>query len=134
MRRVLVLSLTALLFANCGKSSPTAPSSQSQTFTGTVAAFGTDSKTISITKTGSLTVTLSGNAAGSFLILYLTGSGCNVTNPLNNGFTGGCALFGTPNGAATAWTGNVNSGDSYKFWVDNFDSASHAWTVTVSVP
>lgn len=137
MRRLLVLGLTVVLLSGC-KGGPNAPSGQTETITGTVAGFLTDVRTISITKTGTLTLTLTWTPSASVvdLDLYLTSSSCTAFNPFFNN-SGTCAFLAAAQSATASTetvTRAVTSGETYKFFVDNFSTGTGTWTVKLSVP
>jgi len=125
----------SLLLTACGSSSssptsPGAPTGQPQTATGTVAAYGTSSQDIQVTRAGTLTVTLTWSG-GVDLDLYLTRSDCTGYPP------DACLILARSTASAGTkeeiqWSAAAD--DRLKVWVDNFSPTSSAdYTITTVV-
>lgn len=115
MRRLGVCLLTALTLAACSDS-PTG--TDGTRINGTVGAFDTTEHTISASKAGQMTVTLTWGNADIDLDLYLTAATCIGYPPIT------CDTLRTSDGIGTNMeevTYSVQNGEQYKVWVDNFD-------------
>ena len=128
----LAAAVAALWLAGCGSSSPVAPEGQgsAQNFTGSVAAYGTTSHAVVVTRAETLTVTLTW-AGGADLDLYLTGIDCTGYPPDN------CLILARSTASSGTreeiqWPAAAN--DRFKIWVDNFSpTAASDYTVVTAV-
>ncbi len=138
MSRSTVLVLTAVLVCGgyaCG-SSPAAPSSQNTTFAGTI--WVSDSQVfqpITVTKSGTMTVTLTWPSTTADLDLWLTDSSCSYLDVRN------CPDLGhsTHSGAGPeTLTRTVTAGQTYRAWVVFWTGApteySSTYTLQVTIP
>ena len=127
--------LGLLLVAGCGGggSSPNSPSQQpyTQTVTGSVGVFGTNSHSIGpAPRGGNMTITLTWSNSAD-LDLYLTNSGCSEFNVIAT-----CQLFGSADGFVNPERvqRTVSSGDSFRLFVDNNSTTlSVNYTLTIRI-
>lgn len=118
----------------CGKDSPTSPSSRpyNETLTGTVSAFGSTRHSLSVPRTGQLTLRLTWSDAVD-LDLYLANSGCASLYPRS-----GCGVVAQSDGVGTnseTIARTVTAGEQYSLWIDNLSfSRAATYTVTLSIP
>lgn len=135
-RMTLVALCLALVTAvACGKGSPTSPSrntAYSETLTGTVSAFGSTRHSLSIPKSGNLTLRLSWSDPVD-LDLYLANAGCTSLYPRSN-----CGIVAQSDATGTSSetvARTVSAGEQFSIWVDNFSvSRSATYTLTLTIP
>lgn len=130
IRRLLLLSFPVVLAGACSKNSPAAPSSQSQTFRGTVSASGNAGHTLDITKSGVMILTLTWSSGSDNLNLSLTRPSClNVA-------VGCVELAGSESDSGTreTITWHVTAGDTYKAWVLSQAVRGVNYTLQFDVP
>jgi hypothetical protein len=137
MRRILGVVLLAVSTFACGGDggTPTGPSGTppfNQTLSGNVAVFGVNRHSVTIPRSGNMTVRLTWQDGSVDLDLYLTASGCVELYPLSacNILANSTALAGT----SEQVTRSVSSNDALAIFVDNLDlSRAQAYTVTIEV-
>jgi hypothetical protein len=124
-----VIGFCLLFLVSCGGgSSPTSSTPQPfhQTMTGTVGVFDIVQHQLNIPRQGNMTVSLTWNQNAD-LDMYLTSSTCNSYPPSS------CSMLATSNNLGAARetiTRTVQSGETYKLWVDNF---SHSLTANYTI-
>lgn len=130
MRKVF-LSFALVCLSACG-GSPSSPSQQpfTQHIAATVDVFGTTEHSLSIPRSGTMTIMLRWSNATD-LDLYLTNSGCQVTTPE------ACTIFASATGTTgtqESITRTVTTGETYKLFVDNNSvSLSSNYTLDVTI-
>jgi hypothetical protein len=119
MRRLVVLLSIIVFVSACGHDSPTTPAPFTQTQPGNVVAFGTTVHTLSIQRTGQMTVVLTWTDPTIDLDFYLAAASCTAQlYPLAN-----CGIVA----ASTAGVGtvretisrSVTAGENFTLWIDN---------------
>lgn len=134
MRRLVLLLILLAGTSACGKDSPTSPSSRpyNETMTGTVSAFGSTRHSLSVPRTGQLTLRLSWSDAVD-LDLYLASSACTTLYPRAS-----CGVVAQSDGVGTnteTIARTVTAGEQYSVWIDNLSvSRAATYTVTLSIP
>ena len=138
MRRLTLVILTVLtvtLGYACGSSNPAGPSSMNQTISDSVSGWtggGNNpykTHTISITKTGTMTATLSWGDTSVDLDIHMTDSSCS------DWWT--CTVLERSvdvAGTSERVSHPVTSGQTYKLFVDNYSTRSQSYTITINVP
>ncbi len=134
MRRLVCLLMLLAAASACGKDSPTSPSGRpySETMTGTVSAFGSTRHSLSVPRTGQLTLRLTWSDAVD-LDLYLASSACNSLYPRAS-----CGVVAQSDGVGTnseTIARTVTAGEQFSLWIDNLSlSRAATYTVTLSIP
>lgn len=124
--------LALLVACGCGKSSPSAPAPPepfNQTLTGTVSSFGFTQHPLSAARAGNMTLTLTWQTTAD-LDLYLTSSTCNQYP------NGSCQILAASDravGSSEVITRTVTSGESFKFWIDNFSFNPQNYSVQIQI-
>jgi len=124
-RRIRLLQLTALMafIVGCGGSGPTTPAPFTQTIGGTVSVFGSTVHTLSISRTGQMSLVLTWADPTIDLDLYLALPSC-TTQLYPQALCGIYLASNTAIGAVRETiVRQVNSGEAYTIWVDNLNNA-----------
>lgn len=135
MRVVMLLALALVTISGCGGASPAAPSPSTPspptsplTFTGSVNASGYTSHAISVSGSGTMTVTLTWQSSLADLDLYLTDQSCSAYPLLS------CTVLEqstAPTGSSESVSRSVSPGQTFKAWVDSYATTSTPYTVSV---
>jgi len=133
--RVMLLALALVTISGCGGASPAAPSPSPSpsnsplTFAGSVNASGYTSHAITVSGSGTMTVTLTWQSSLADLDLYLTDQSCSAYPLLS------CTVLEqstAPTGSSESVSRSVNAGQTFKAWVDSYATASTPYTVSVT--
>lgn len=135
MKTIITLLLAAVLASSCGgDSNPTAPTPQpfTQTVTGTVSVFGTTRHSLSIPRSGNLTLRLTWQDATVDLDLYLTAATCMEL------YAADCTVLLASDssvGTSETITRTVTGGEQFQIWVDSLSedrAQNYALSITVN--
>lgn len=135
--RALMAGLTLTLAAGCGGSgSPTSPSSTPQPTTisqsGTIDAFGTTRHSLTISRSGTMTLRATWTDASVDLDLFLAPSACTSLYPKAN--CGILAASEAATGTSEQIVRQVSAGESYNVFIDNLNTTrSQAYTITATI-
>ena len=133
---VIASVFVVLLSVSCAKKSPTEATGPNQqyplTLTGTVSSQGFTQHSITAARSGTLTLRLTWSGAND-LDLYLTTAACDSYPPGNQPGCPMLALSTADSGNTETITRTVSSGEEFKAWVDNFDTGSKAYGLSVDI-
>jgi hypothetical protein len=136
MRRLLVVvfAASAMTFASgCGGGSSSNPASPSVSYSvdGSVLATYYQSRAVNITKSGTLTLTLTWPSSAVNLDLYLSESSCRGYPPTS------CTVLASSKsttGTRESLSYNVTSGQTYIACVDSMSRSDSSYTLQLSIP
>ena len=121
--RPVPLAVLMTCIAGCGgDDGPTTPAPYTQTMSGTVAVFGSTTHSLSIIRSGQMTLDLIWADPTIDLDLYLTATSCTQLYPKAN-----CLIHLASNSAVgvvrESIARSVTSGEGFTIWVDNLSVA-----------
>jgi len=130
--KIAVLFAVLAASVSCGKKSSTSASTDfSQTVTGTVTPFATNSHSVSVGQSGTMTLTLTWADSSVDLDLYLASSSCT------NLFAASCSVLQqsiTSTGTSERITRTVTKGDTFTAFVDSLSlTKSQAYSVLFTI-
>jgi hypothetical protein len=132
MKRACALVFLFATVACSGSNSPTAPSAYNQTVTGSVDVFGTTRHSLSVSRSGTMTLSLAWQDAVVDLDLYLTGSSCTTLYPKS-----ACNILqssSAANGSSERISRTVSNGETYNILIDNLSTTRpQSYTISINV-
>lgn len=123
--------LLSVLVSACGKST-TAPSAYNQTITGSVDVFGTNRHALSITRAGTMTLSVTWQDSTVDLDLYLASTTCTSLYPKSS-----CNIIQSAtsaSGLTEQISRTVASGESYNIFVDNLSlTRTQSYSISINI-
>lgn len=131
MRRSYVALVTILLLTACGGDSQTGVDPYEQVIPGSVSVFGTTEHSVTVPRSGNMTVRLNWTDANIDLDLYLTGPDCTGYPPVDCNVLAASDAIGTNEESVQR---SVSASQQFKLWVDNFsETQASNYTLTLRI-